>query len=175
MRKLKFPTGFTDLIKHKIKLNKNILEKLSSMQFQDLPVPSKLVAEGNLKTNPTKLQSFISSKKNVSAIPERMVHNGNELVTAQDIVEGFAPYFNSVFVSDNESIMENNNVTFHNISVLHKYEIITYNMEMAVMAFSSQSRNIINDRSVAGLCQINDLGIVLYNQLSFITSHRADV
>lgn len=42
----------------------------------------------------------MKTKRNTSGVPGRMIFNIEELSSSQDIVNGFASYFASVFVDD---------------------------------------------------------------------------
>jgi hypothetical protein len=59
-------------------------------------------AESRIKSNPTDFWNYINTKKNSTRIPGELYNNETLLSSAQGIVDGFADYFKSVFVSNGE-------------------------------------------------------------------------
>ena len=55
-------------------------------------------AEKDLHTNPSHFWSYINSLNNVSDVPTCMTLNNIELTCTQEVVDGFASFFNSAFI-----------------------------------------------------------------------------
>ncbi|XP_063929874.1 uncharacterized protein LOC135142136 [Zophobas morio] len=58
----------------------------------------KQLAQDRIKSEPKHIWSYITDKKKSSGIPGSMKYGHNEFSTPQDIVEGFAQHFSSVYI-----------------------------------------------------------------------------
>ena len=59
--------------------------------------------EDNVKSDPKKFWSYITSRKGSTRIPGRMTYNDRLLSTSRDIVNAFAEHFSGVFIPSNNS------------------------------------------------------------------------
>lgn len=78
----------------------NALRKLIKREIKKAYANFVSAAEHDIKKNPNKLWSYINLKRNNTSIPGNMFFQNEELMNPQDIVNSFAKYFKSVFVSD---------------------------------------------------------------------------
>lgn len=61
-------------------------------------------SENKITENPKYFWSFVKSKNSNSVIPERMIYKGESITNGNEVCEAFNNYFNSVFISPQDTI-----------------------------------------------------------------------
>lgn len=68
--------------------------------------------ENEISRDPSKFWSFVQCKRNKSRIPGTLVYNDEIFDTPQNIVNGFANFFSSIYTQSNHLLM-NNLISYH--------------------------------------------------------------
>ena len=119
-------------------------------------------AENNLRSNPSHLWSYINSLNNKSDLPSCMTMNNIELSSPQDIVNGFASFFQSAFIKS--SLFDPNEYT--DVTNVPSFSLPYVSEELVLKYLKQFNSNLTNGPDGIPSFLLKDCSIIFVKPLA---------
>ncbi|XP_063920879.1 uncharacterized protein LOC135135671 [Zophobas morio] len=131
------------LYKDKVSNLRKIIRKKTREEYQKF----LKVAEDTIQTDPKNLWKFIDNKRNASRIPGNMTYEDESLISAEDIVNGFARHFRNVYHRDSKCVCDVNcdEWTFCDICKMKTSNCVLINCDKTNCDIFSNAQNVLHN------------------------------